>query len=340
MSLGQRILRRSVVSAPVSRLLSLVAPDQAVVLMLHRFGACAGAMPGHPIHALRAALAYLRKHGYVPVSVDDLARAAGERGASLRRRVAFTVDDGYADFAEVAWPVFREFDWPPTVFLATGPMDGQGWFWWDVVYEALEATTRTSFALAVAGERLEATWTDVADRRRTAWRLFEALKRVPDDVRRRMIDALPAALDVELPAAPPPHLAMLTWEQARRCEAEGASFAAHTVTHPILARCTDERARWEIAESTRRLAQELRRPGRVFCYPNGTPGDFGAREEAVLREQGYLGAVSTTAGFVRPGELAAAAASRRFALPRWSLPEDLAAGVRIFSGVDAWRGVR
>ena len=37
-----------------------------------------------------------------------------------QKAVAFTVDDGYFDFAEVAAPIFSHYDCPVTVFLVTG----------------------------------------------------------------------------------------------------------------------------------------------------------------------------------------------------------------------------
>jgi peptidoglycan/xylan/chitin deacetylase (PgdA/CDA1 family) len=75
------------------------------------------------------------------------------------------------------------------------------------------------------------------------------------------------------------------------------SFGAHTATHPILPRCTDEEARDEIVGSKREV--EAMSGGRClhFAYPNGA---FGQREIAYVRNAGFKSARTTDAGWIRP----------------------------------------
>jgi peptidoglycan/xylan/chitin deacetylase (PgdA/CDA1 family) len=73
-------------------------------------------------------------------------------------------------------------------------------------------------------------------------------------------------------------------------------FESHSLTHRDLPPLTDDEARREIAGSAELLAGELGRPMRLFCYPRGY---FGAREEALCAEAGYVAAVGTEYGVNR-----------------------------------------
>jgi peptidoglycan/xylan/chitin deacetylase (PgdA/CDA1 family) len=74
-------------------------------------------------------------------------------------------------------------------------------------------------------------------------------------------------------------------------------FESHSLTHRDLPPLNEPEARREIAGSAEVLAAELGRPVRLFCYPRGY---FGAREQALCAEAGYVAAVGTEYGANRP----------------------------------------
>jgi peptidoglycan/xylan/chitin deacetylase (PgdA/CDA1 family) len=63
-----------------------------------------------------------------------------------------------------------------------------------------------------------------------------------------------------------------------------ADIQAHTVTHPILPRCTPEQAEEEIAESKRDLERRFGLDVYAFAYPNG---EYTERDAQIAREAGY-----------------------------------------------------
>jgi peptidoglycan/xylan/chitin deacetylase (PgdA/CDA1 family) len=73
-------------------------------------------------------------------------------------------------------------------------------------------------------------------------------------------------------------------------------FESHSLTHRDLPPLAEDEARHEIAGSAELLAGELGRPMRLFCYPRGY---FGAREERLCAEAGYVAAVGTEYGVNR-----------------------------------------
>src|SRR6476620_9188056 len=135
------------VAAPVShRLLR----GTGSIFTLHRFADRDRGNAGHDPAGVRADLAYLRRERYELVSLADLAARLRDRNSRLGKTVAFTVDDGYADFATVGEPVFSEYDCPVTVFIVTGVVDTGTWYWWDRLSEAIAHADQRELEVEVA----------------------------------------------------------------------------------------------------------------------------------------------------------------------------------------------
>jgi peptidoglycan/xylan/chitin deacetylase (PgdA/CDA1 family) len=318
---------------PVVDLLRPLRPRAATVFTFHRFADAARGNGGHAVAALRANLAFLRRHRLHIVPLSDLIATleAGEDPAP--GTVALTVDDGYGDFASVAAPIFAEFDCPTTVFLVSGFLDGLLWLWWDQIWYMFEQTRRTALALDLEGQRFRAEWSTTSEGHSQGRRLAHKLEQVSDACRRHTLDELSAQLDVAVPAQCPARFAPMTWDDVRLCARSGTTFGAHTVTHPILSRVDATTARFEIHESTKRVTTETTAAVPVFCYPNGSPATFQAREVQVLRECGLRAAVTTTPRHVTRSGYQAAADSR-FQLPRFPYRDDLPHFAQVVSGVE------
>lgn len=333
----RRTLQHLVASAPMGHVLRALAPRRAAVLTYHRFATCdaAGVTAASD---LRATLAYLRRHRYRLTPLRELLDASSSEDgtadhARLAGAVSVTVDDGYADFGDVAQPIFAEFDCPVTVFVSTGPVDGICWFWWDRVRVAVERSRATQVRIDCEGASLSGSWDGAADtRRQQSDRFCETLKRLPTGVRDVVIAELLVALDVELPERPVGEFSAMSWDEIRRCERAGVTIGGHTVTHPVLARCDDARAAWEITEGLRRLRAECAGALDLFAYPNGAPLDFGDREAAILRASGIAWACTTCRGYVTPTTFGNGADSARYRVPRFPDPVVRSTLARVVSG--------
>jgi peptidoglycan/xylan/chitin deacetylase (PgdA/CDA1 family) len=74
-------------------------------------------------------LGYLREHGIVGISMDEL-RERLESGAPLDHVVVLTFDDGYADQYAYALPILRHFGDAATFYVITGAIDGPHHLTW------------------------------------------------------------------------------------------------------------------------------------------------------------------------------------------------------------------
>jgi len=306
--------------------------NAAVVFMLHRFRDPERSVKGYEQAVVRELLEFLRRERYRLVDLEALFRSLRGEAPPLQHAVAFTIDDGYREHATVASPVFAEFDCPVTTFVATGFLDEKIWFWWDQIEYVLTRTSRRELSLEIGDEVVHYSLTSAAERHAAQEDFTGRCKTMTEARKHDVIRLLSDRAEVRLPTLPPPEYAPMTWSQLRECERRGMRFGPHTVTHPILARTDDAQARLEIVESWARLRAEAAHPTPIFAYPNGQLGDFGDREFRVLREAGFLGAVTGAAGF---------ATARRhhtpngpFLMPRFPFPDSLTHLIQQVGGLE------
>jgi peptidoglycan/xylan/chitin deacetylase (PgdA/CDA1 family) len=263
-------------------------------------------------------------------------RLSGE-GPPLQRAVGFTIDDGYLDQAEVAGPIFAEFDCPVTTFVCTGFLDADLWMWWDKIEYVFRHTSRSELS-AGSGEGKSCRWADDPERGRAQYDFTEACKELTDLQKHAAIQELAVKAEVALPEAAPAEYAPMSWEQLRSCARGTMSFGPHTVTHPVLSRVSDENVRDEIARSAERLAAECENPDPIFCYPNGQVGDFGPREFRILEDLGFPGAVTGYPGYAS-AQSWDADPHDRFCVRRFSYPGNLTDLLQCVTGAERLKSI-
>ena len=240
----------------------------------------------NPVHLLNnfdRQVQYIKKH-LRAVTMSQLADELFVRKVPALNTVAITVDDGYRDFYSVAWPILQKHNVPATFYVTTGFVSGQLWLWPDQLRWLMRQPGNLSAEICtLLGDDLCVE----ADPVSAYWKINAYLLTLPDAEKHEFLRSLAQALDVEIPAAPPPEFAPVTWEQLREMHAGGIEIGGHTVSHPSLARVSLEQAKEEIEESARTLDRQLPASRRSFCYPNGTVEDFVAEHVPIIIGSGF-----------------------------------------------------
>lgn len=78
---------------------------------------------------------YLIDHGFTILSARDVERAVRESRSLPERAVALTMDDGYRDNFERAFPILRRYGIPATIFLVSSVVDGPNHLTWEQTIE-------------------------------------------------------------------------------------------------------------------------------------------------------------------------------------------------------------
>ena len=270
-----------------SRWLTRTTPK---ILMYHRFSE--QARPGHVHRAeFERQVGYLSRHFNV-MRMDQVFEAIASDPARLENTVAITVDDGYLDFYEIAFPVLREAGLPATLFLTTRFVDGDFWLWPDQVRYILQYSDYIE-PLALPGFEMRAhTRLDEPLRDRLWEHIVSHLLSIEEPAKQEWMQSFQARQEVELPVAPPDNFRAVSWEQAREMAAANIEMGAHTRTHPSLGKVSEEQLRDEVEGAIHDIERQTGQRPASFCFPNGQPDDYNEAVKACVRQAGCKGAVT------------------------------------------------
>jgi peptidoglycan/xylan/chitin deacetylase (PgdA/CDA1 family) len=224
---------------------------------------------------------------YTPVSGDEVVAGVAERRALPRGAVLVTFDDGYRDFAEVAWPILKRWKVPAVLFVSTGYPDTPGrMFWWDALWQGVSRTDRRGVDLP---GRRSLPLTTLAERRTASARLAGWLKSLGPAERAARLDGLLDGLGVRPEWTP----AVSGWDELRRLASDGVTIAAHSRTHPLLDQVDDATLHDEVIGCRDDLVRELGACQPLYAYPNG---NFDLRLPSMLAKGGFVTGFTTVAG--------------------------------------------
>jgi peptidoglycan/xylan/chitin deacetylase (PgdA/CDA1 family) len=204
--------------------------------------------------------------------------------------VAITFDDGYQDNYTHAYPILKHFDFPATIFLATGTLDSTPLLWHDRVFDAFRRTKARALALEAEVYPL----TTLPQKHMALQAVLRELRMCTPHAREALMQRVIIQLDVLETCAL--HAQKLQWQEIEEMARKNIVFGAHTVTHPILTRMSLAEAVEEILASKATIERHLRVPVRLFAYPNGGYEDMNAAIKRVLKAAGFLCAVTTLWG--------------------------------------------
>lgn len=270
----------------------LMRRNKIPILCYHRFASTQWADGALSPELFDAHLRYLKKH-FTPVSFRDVPSILSGR-LCVKNPLILTVDDGYRDFVEAAVPLLRKHAIPATLFVTTRFIDGEIWLAPDIINYVIFRTSKMK--ADILGSRPEVPLQTLEDKRRACDKLLSFCKRLDEENKADVLSELADKLDVKVPPCPPSEFQPVSWKQLK--ELDGLiEIGSHTLTHPILSRVATDRAEIEIVESKKHIERNLDREVTAFAYPNGTHGDYAAREKEILRESGYRYAVTCNVGF-------------------------------------------
>lgn len=215
---------------------------------------------------------------------------ATQTTSNARPRAAITVDDGYADFFDLAVPVLVELGIRATVFVTTGFIEGKVWLWPDRIRALL-------FAAAAGEYTLGGFWTSQvislhnSREREAAWhKLADQLVFRTDPVREQAIIALSSALGLNAEQLDMSPFRPMSWSQIQQLHRLGFEIADHSFSHPCLTQMSEDSLRQELSSSKSLLESKLGTGIDSFAYPNGTWRDHSSVVVQVLQKLGYSNA--------------------------------------------------
>lgn len=199
------------------------------------------------------------------VSAGEVLAACRAPGKALPPdAVLITFDDADRTLLEEGLPILRTHRTPALAFVVAGHLGTRRPFWWREVELLLDGGARAAGYPSQSDE------------------MVRVLKGLPDAERRHAVRRLRRSA----PAGTPEE-AQLTEREVRGLSEGGIEIGNHTMTHPVLDRCSARRIRSEILRAHRKLTDIVGTRVRAFAYPNG---NWHSQAERTLETLGYDGA--------------------------------------------------
>jgi peptidoglycan/xylan/chitin deacetylase (PgdA/CDA1 family) len=248
------------------------------------------------------------------VSLDEVHRRVTQ-GDFRRRFAAITLDDGYRDNKEFAYPILKANDVPFTIYIPTSFMERDGELWW-LVLESVIATNQ-SVSLRMNGEDRTFACTTPEEKKEAFGTIYWWLRAMPAETEiRGAVRELAGRYGIDTKSFS--GQLCMNWDELRTLAADPLmTVGAHTINHVILAKTDADVAFREIEQGRMLIEQKLGVKPMHFSFPFGDPTSAGPREFAMAKELGFRTAVTT-----RPGVLFPEHRDHLMALPRISINGD------------------
>jgi peptidoglycan/xylan/chitin deacetylase (PgdA/CDA1 family) len=257
---------------------------------------------------------WMQRSGLDLISLDEMHRrfTEGLVFEGGRRFVCVTIDDGYRDTLDWAYPILKKHQVPFTVYIPTSFPDRLGELWWLALEAVIARNTRIRLLIGDKEQGFNcATVTEKRDLFEELYGWLRSLK--TEEELRNVIRDLAGRYQVDI-AAFCEELCM-DWDDLTKLAADPlVTIGAHTVNHVMLAKVPEKSARSEMQMSRSVIEAALGVRPEHLSYPVGDPTSAGPREFRIAAELGFKTGVTT-----RPGVLFPEHRDHLLALPRVSL---------------------
>lgn len=256
---------------------------KGVVFMLHRVSnRISGHLPNNEDlkispDFLESTIIKYKKKGFNFISVEQLYDYLSGKPIGDEPFVCFTMDDGYLDNYENAYPIFKKYNVPFAIFVATSFPDKKAILWWYVIEELILNSKEISLS---DGTRY------VCETFQEKWDTFRYIREkvllLDQSNLVNELNELFAAYQLDW-YTPIQKLSM-NWQQIKELTEEPlCTIGGHTVTHVALNKLSTDDLVKEITSGINIIKSHTGYEPQYFAYPYGSEKENGEREYEYIR---------------------------------------------------------
>ena len=231
---------------------------------------------------------------YQFISMDELCLIKEGKLKLKKKFVVMTLDDGYLDNFELALPVFKKFNVPFIIFIASGLVDGNALLWWYNLEELIlkNRIIRTGDGKSYPCETREQKESTFLELR------TKILEINPESFGQDLDKLLP-----EIAETADYCDLMMTREQISMISKEPlCTIGSHTVRHLNLSNMSDEQVLEDILQNKQILKKITGKEISHFAYPFGTASEVGDKTAVIADKAGFKTITVAYGGSVRRQE--------------------------------------
>ncbi len=271
-------------------------------------------------------VAYLVANHFNLMRMDELIYAYHKRGSFPVNSIVVTIDDGYQDFYDIAYPVLKKHQVSATFFVTSKFINGDFWLWPDSLRYILGRSCKINLKEFDGGMVFSsAELTDIE--RNQVWTMIATyLLKISEGKKIEWLGKLAEYQHIEIPCQPVKAYKASSWKQIKEMSENNIEIGAHTQTHPSLGQIDKALLGLEIKGSIDAIYNNIGRRPTSFCYPNGQPDDYTDKVKEYVKKAGCKSAVTAFYDQYINDDI--------FALRRFNVSENWHSFLRVVNGVD------
>lgn len=231
----------------------------------------------------------LKTKGYQFISLDRLHEILINQ-IKAEKQILFTLDDGYRDNYEIAYPIFKKYNIPFTIYITTSFPENTALLWWyvleDLIIENNEiilsdnsrynCKTRENKIASFKGLR----------KRIIAFEQNCFIEKLHDLFRSYNLDWFSKGKDLSM-----------NWEQIKEISDDPiVTIGGHTKNHFALNKLSQSAIIDEIVNGNMLIEKHIDKKIEHFAYPFGGSNEIGKREMDVVKQLGFKTSTTTRYG--------------------------------------------
>lgn len=256
---------------------------KGVVFMLHRVSErIEGHLPNNEHlkvspEFLEKVIVKYKKAGFSFLSLEQLYEVISGKSNIHKPFVCFTMDDGYLDNFENAYPLFKKYQIPFAIFVATDFPDKKAVLWWYTIEELILNSTeiRLSDGSIYSCRTFQEKWDTFRYIREKVLLLNQS----------HIVDELNELFaNYHLDWYNPIQTLSMNWEQIKHLTQEPlCTIGGHTVSHVALNKLSLKELDTEISNGINIIKYHTGYKPVYFAYPYGSAKENGEREYQYIK---------------------------------------------------------
>jgi len=271
----------------------------AYILMLHRVSeksqfklAANENMKVSPYYLEKFIKEHLRQ-GYKFISLDQMCNLLSNNPGNNKKHIVITLDDGYKDNYEKAFPIFKKYNIPFCIYISTSFPEGTSFMWWYILENLILQENKIILNDGTAY---------ICDTEEKKEKTFLALRQIimrldHNYFEERFLEFF-SNYDLDNIISETRNLAM-SWSQIKEISSNKLStIGSHTHTHRALKNLSLENMKSEIRFSLDLLNANLETDIKHFSFPYGTRNEANKVQFELTKEFNFLSATTTNRGSI------------------------------------------
>ena len=242
---------------------------------------------------LEVCIQYFISKKYRFISLDELHHIISSGEQQKQKFICFTIDDGYRDNLDYAFPLFNKYNIPFAIYITNCFPNRTAILWWYLLEQTI--TSKSEFALNIGSEIATYKWSSFSEGERLYPEIRKKIRQIPRSIYANSLktafmiddDFIKSFCDEQA----------LSWDEIEQLGTEPlVTIGAHTIHHLSLATLSESDLNAEIEQSKLELENKIGKPVEHFAYPYGGFEDAHIREYKAAESVGFKTAVTNIAG--------------------------------------------